>query len=90
VLNVVVTLLFLVNLIWRWGATWDPAVVSVPVGPVVLSALGVGILFVAGYLGGLMVFDQGVSVARMSKKRWRQEAEKGGANLPDDGGDEGS
>jgi hypothetical protein len=29
-----------------------------------------------------MVYDYGISVARMSKKKWRKIAEAGGANLP--------
>jgi hypothetical protein len=29
-----------------------------------------------------MVYDYGISVARMSKKKWRKIAESGGANLP--------
>jgi uncharacterized membrane protein len=80
--NVVVTVLFLGSLVWRWGSL---DAMSVPAGPLVLSIAGVLVLFVAGYLGGLMVYEHGVSVARMSKKRWRKVAEQGRANLPEEG-----
>jgi hypothetical protein len=29
-----------------------------------------------------MVYDYGISVARLSKKKWRKIAHAGGANLP--------
>jgi uncharacterized membrane protein len=51
---------------------------QVPLLPLVLSILGVLILAVSGYLGGRMVFAYGVSVARLSKEKWRSIAEKGG------------
>ena len=54
--------------------------------PVILSGVSEGaalaVLFVSGYLGSRMVFDQGVGVARMSKKRWRALAVAGRANVP--------
>jgi hypothetical protein len=34
---------------------------------------------VSGYLGGRMVFAYGVSVARLSKDKWRKIAEEGGS-----------
>jgi uncharacterized membrane protein len=51
--------------------------------PLILSAAGTLILTVSGYLGGLMVYDHGVSVARLSKKKWRRIAKDGGAALPE-------
>ncbi len=41
------------------------------------------LLLVGGYLGGLMVFDHGISVARFSKDKWRAMAMTGGANVPE-------
>jgi uncharacterized membrane protein len=52
-------------------------------GPILVTSLaGTLVLFVSGYLGKLMVFDHGISVARESKKKWRAIAERGGARLP--------
>ena len=39
-------------------------------------------LFVSGYLGGRMVYDRGVGVGRLSKKKWEQIARAGHARLP--------
>jgi hypothetical protein len=41
-------------------------------------------LAVSGYLGGLMVYDHGISVARQSKAKWRQLAEAGRARVPEE------
>lgn len=48
-----------------------------------LSAAGTAVLLVGAWFGGRMVFDQGTSVARLSKKKWRKTAEKGNAQLPE-------
>src|SRR5207249_3237877 len=40
------------------------------------------LLICSAYLGGRMVYEYGISVARMSKKKWRKLAAAGGANLP--------
>jgi uncharacterized membrane protein len=50
--------------------------------PLLLSAAGTLLLLVSAYLGGRMVYAYGISVARMSKAKWRKIAEAGGANLP--------
>jgi len=52
----------------------------------VLSFTGVGVLLVSAYLGGRMTYAYGISVARYSKKRWRQIAEAGKARVPSGGG----
>jgi uncharacterized membrane protein len=81
VLNVAVTILWAVNLILRWDGL-DGAH-AVGTGPLVLSVVGMAVLLVAGYLGGRMVYDYGISVARLSKEEWRRVAEAGGARLPE-------
>ncbi len=48
-----------------------------------LSIVGALLLVGSAYLGGLMVYDHGISVARHSKKKWRAVAESAGANLPE-------
>jgi uncharacterized membrane protein len=46
------------------------------------SVVGTVLLIGSAYLGKLMVFDHGISIARESKKKWRAIAERGGARLP--------
>lgn len=80
-LNVLVTVIFAVNLALRWD---DRDAVRVSVVQLLLSLVGAGILALAMYLGGRMTFDYGVSVARHSKKKWRAIAEAGHARLPEE------
>lgn len=56
-----------------------------PVTPAILisSVAGAMLVIISGYLGSRMVFDDGISVARLSKKKWRRVAERAGANLPE-------
>ena len=42
------------------------------------------ILLASAYLGSLMVFDQGIGIARMSKGKWRKLAVAGQSNTPDE------
>lgn len=58
---------------------------SHPVTTAVLatSITGAVLVTVSGYIGSLMVFDHGISVARHSKKKWRRTAEGGGARVPE-------
>src|SRR5438046_4345472 len=79
-LNLVVTLLFAVNLALRWQTFREAS--EVDRIPLLLSAVGALILIISAYLGGRMVYEYGISVARMSKKKWRRLAAAGGANLP--------
>jgi len=85
-LNLTVTGVQIVNLLLRLGTLS----IAVTVGrlPLALSALATVMLFVSGYLGGLMVYDQGISIARLSKTKWREVAKKGGANVPAEKGGE--
>src|SRR5438477_593487 len=83
-LNLVVALLFAVNLGLR-APTFRQATI-VAGGPLALSAIGTALLIVSAYLGGVMVYSYGISVARMSKNKWRKIAEAGGANLPPEEG----
>jgi uncharacterized membrane protein len=79
-LNGVAAVMFTANFILRADALDEPE----PVNPVIatLSIVGALILLVSGYLGSLLAFDHGVSVARLSKKKWREMAAQSGANLP--------
>ena len=80
-LNVLVTAIFAVNLGLRWD---DLHAERVSVLQLLLSVVGTAVLVVAMYLGGRMTFDYGVSVARLSKKKWRAIAEAGKARLPEE------
>ena len=80
-LNGVATVLWVANLIVRWPEENREAV---PTSGIVLSAVGTAILMVSGYLGGRMVYEYGIGVARESKKKWRSIAHAGGANLPEE------
>jgi uncharacterized membrane protein len=79
-INAVVFALMLLNAISRWRGGLNLHYVSPT--QFVLSFIAVTLLAISGYLGGRMVFDYGVSIARMSKKKWRRIAEAGQANLP--------
>jgi uncharacterized membrane protein len=79
-LNLVVALLFAMNLGLRIEDFRNAE--SVAVMPLALSGIGTVLLFGGAYLGGLMVYDHGVGVARMSKEELREEAERAGANVP--------
>jgi uncharacterized membrane protein len=83
-LNLTVTAIQIVNLLLRWGTLQGTG--SVDTLPLILSLLSTLMLLVSGYLGGLMVYDQGISIARLSKKKWREVAKAGGANVPQEKG----
>jgi uncharacterized membrane protein len=80
ILNIIVTIIFAVNLSLRVERLNEAAFVSlIPAG---LSLIGALLLLISGYLGGRMVYGYGISVARLSKQKWRRIAEEGGANVP--------
>jgi nitrite reductase/ring-hydroxylating ferredoxin subunit/uncharacterized membrane protein len=60
-LNLAMLVLYALNLNLRNA---DLSAVSTPVLPFVLSLVGVGIIGVSGYLGGQLVYDDGVGVGR--------------------------
>lgn len=79
-LNGVAAVVWLTNLVWRWGER--NTVDETATGPLVLSIVGSAVLAVSGWLGGVMVYDHGVSVVRHSKDKWRKIAVRGGAHVP--------
>ena len=79
-LNLVAALLFAINFGLRMQDFREATTVARI--PLALSLIGTGLLIGSAYLGGRMVYDYGISVARMSKPKWRKIAEAGGANLP--------
>jgi uncharacterized membrane protein len=81
-LNLLAAIVWAANLGLRWKAIGT----SEPVTSAVLwtSVIGAALVLISGYLGSLMVFDHGVSVARQSKKKWRRIAQRGGARVPEE------
>jgi uncharacterized membrane protein len=61
--NVVATALFVGSLALRWSAR---GAVATPLGPFVLSGLGVAVLGVASYLGGLVDYEYAATTRRQS------------------------
>ena len=80
ILNLLVGLLFAINLGLRVQTFREASTVAG--APLLLSILGTALLIGSAYLGGMMTYTYGISVARMSKDKWRKIAEAGGANLP--------
>jgi uncharacterized membrane protein len=60
-LNLLVTVAYAVNFLWRYGTYTDGR--SVGIGGLVLSAVSMAALGVAGFLGGKLAFRYGVRVA---------------------------
>lgn len=81
VLNLIAALLWAVNLGLRWQTLGTSEPITRPIW--VTSVIAAALVLISGYLGTLMVFDHGTSVARQSKKKWREIARRGGARLPE-------
>jgi len=79
-INVVVLALMSTSLYLRWRAGESKA--SPPTMAFVTNIIGNVMLAISAYLGGRMVFDRGVGVARLSKKTWEKIARAGRARLP--------
>lgn len=79
-LNVAVVLVLAASLGLRTGSAYDAD--RVPLLPFLLNIIANAVLLVSGYIGGRMVYEHGIGVARLSKQKWRQIAAAGHANLP--------
>ena len=64
-LNLLVVGAYLVNLWLRSGAL---AAATVPWPTLILSAVSLAVLFVSGYLGGRLVYDEGIGVGRHRRR----------------------
>lgn len=80
ILNVSVAAILAVSLYFRSGDAY--LFDRVPNLAFLLNLVANGVLMVSGYLGGRMVYQHGIGVARYSKKKWRNLASAGHANLP--------
>ena len=61
ILNLIVVAVYILNVVVRWSLVSNS---SVSIGPLFLSLVGVGLLSVSGYLGGRLVYDDGIAVGR--------------------------
>ena len=84
-LNVLVSVLWAVNIWLRIGSFQNAT--SVAPGLFGLSTVALLLLFISGYLGGRMIYAYGISVARLSKQKWRKIAQEGGAAVPPENGE---
>ncbi len=64
ILNLMVVAIYGINLWIRSSALSDPKI-SLP--PLLLSIIGVGLLSVSGYLGGRLIYDDGIAVGRQKR-----------------------
>lgn len=85
ILNVIISVLWGLNLFLRIESF--QAETTVPLGLLGLSALATVLLLMSGYLGGRMIYAYGISVARLSKEKWRKIAQDGGAAVPPESGE---
>ena len=79
-LNATIAVLWVISLFIRWEH-WDSGW-PIRTLPLTLSIVANGLLLVSGWIGGRMVFEHGIGVARMSKQEWRERANRDRANLP--------
>src|SRR5207237_5900260 len=61
ILNLMVVVIYGINLWIRSSALSDP---KISLLPFLLSIIGIGLLSVSGYLGGRLVYDEGIAVGR--------------------------
>jgi len=61
ILNLMVVAIYGINLWIRSSALGDP---KISLLPLLLSVMGIGLLSVSGYLGGRLVYDEGIAVGR--------------------------
>jgi uncharacterized membrane protein len=81
-LNVAAAALFVANLILRLRELGTADALSKSV--LITSVTGAVLLVASGYIGSLMAYDHGISVARLSKKKWRAVAAEAGSRLPEE------
>src|SRR6184192_3681682 len=64
-LNLIVVALYGINLGVRSSSLVDP---KISFGPLILSLVGIALLSVSGYLGGRLVYDDGIGVGRHKRR----------------------
>jgi uncharacterized membrane protein len=80
ILNVIATGIFAYNLPLRWHTfRTAPAALDLEWK---LSLAGAVLTLISSYLGGYIVYQHGIGVARFSKRDWKEMAKQAHANLP--------
>jgi uncharacterized membrane protein/nitrite reductase/ring-hydroxylating ferredoxin subunit len=70
-LNLIVVALYGINLGVRSSSLDDP---KISIGPLILSLVGIALLSASGYLGGRLVYDEGIAVGRHKRRTPTPEA----------------
>jgi len=78
-LNAAAIVTWAVNLTWRIHQDGE-----VTLRILTSSIVGALLVFISGYIGSLMVFDQGTAVARESKHEWKEIARRAGSRVPEE------
>ena len=65
ILNLIVVAIYAANLWMRAPTLTEP---KISLMPLVFSIIGVGVLSVSGYLGGRLVYDEGIAVGRHKRR----------------------
>ena len=65
ILNLIVVALYGINL---WVRSSLMAAPKISLGPLLLSLVGIGLLSISGYLGGRLVYDEGIAVGRHKRR----------------------
>jgi uncharacterized membrane protein len=78
--NVTAALLWLVTLVLRWNLPAGRT--DLPASAFVVSVAAFAVTLASAYLGGRLVYEYGIGVARFSKDKLRAAAVAAGANVP--------
>lgn len=78
ILNLIMVVIFVVN---AWIRGQDLFFLRTPIVPLVLSIAGVILLSISGYIGGAMIYDDGIAVGR-HRRQTRTPVETIGIALP--------
>jgi len=71
ILNLIIVALYGINLGVRSSSLADP---KISIGLLVLSSVGIALLTISGYLGGRLVYDEGIAVGRHKRRTPTPEA----------------
>ncbi len=64
-LNLVMVVVFAVN---AWVRSGDLFILQTPIVPLIVSVIGIILLSISGYLGGAMIYDDGIAIGRHRRR----------------------